>query len=365
MPGNLDLPDDDPELVRLNEGGGLKARTLQDRRRHLNNFKDFLSKETDGKSLGEMLIDEEGRTRLDFLVGKFFNTMVVVVGTGDDGEPVQRKPKLGYAQKIRGCIKISIIEEFKVDICDPLLFPEASRRWKSFTDDLAVKGLAETVHYGEVDPQTMDMIFELLSNVEKALDNRGSDDYDSFLSKIPFGHRDKLNYILQYGAMFCALLFEARRGGENMELLKKVDFAVLEDAVKKLKFVKHIASEKDKNHGEGTVSALNGCIPFINFGSFNPGRFFEKYLNALPDNSTKPGIEGGFLFMKPRGNSKKWSMHSPDSKVLFEENVKGESFLETVYFIVLSFFQWERTMSTRCLEISAAFLEDHIRLTTA
>ena len=122
-----------------------------------------------------------------------------------------------------------------------------------------------------------------------------------------------------------------------MELLKKVDFAVLEDAVKKLKFVKHIASEKDKNHGEGTVPALNGCIPFINFGSFNPGRFFEKYLNALPDNSTKPGIEGGFLFMKPRGNSKKWSMHSPDSKVLFEENVKGESFLETVYFIVLSY----------------------------
>lgn len=112
-----------------------------------------------------------------------------------------------------------------------------------------------------------------------------------------------------------------------MDKLKKVDFAVLEDAVKKLKYVKHIASEKDKNHGEGTVSALNGCIPFINFGRFNPGRFFEKYLNALPDDSTKPGIEGGFLFMKPRTNSRKWNIHSPDSKILFETNVKGELIL--------------------------------------
>jgi hypothetical protein len=113
---------------------------------------------------------------------------------------------------------------------------------------------------------------------------------------------EKLNYLFQYGAMFCALLFEVRRGGENMEKLKKEHFAVLEDAVKKLKYVKHIASEKDKNHGESALicsqlsSALNGCIPFINFGRFNPGRYFD---------STKPESEGGFLFMKPKTSSRK------------------------------------------------------------
>ena len=257
------------------------------------------------------------------MFGKFFNTMTVIAGVSEDGEPIHRKPKLGYAQKIRGCIKNSIIDEFKIDICDSINFPLSSRRWKSFTDNLAEKGLAETIHYGEVDPHTMEMIFELLANVEEALDKRGAEDYDTYLAKIPLSHREKLNLLQQYGAMFCGLLFEVRRGGENMDMLKKVHFAIKEDQVKKLRFVKHIASEKDKNHGEGTISALNGCIPFINFGRLNPGRFFEKYLDALPDESTKPGIEGGFLFMKPKINSKKFNIQmqisclKQMSKVLF------------------------------------------------
>ena len=90
-----------------------------------------------------------------------------------------------------------MIVEFKTDICDPLIFPEASRRWKSFSDDLAEKGLAETVHYGEVDPQTMDMIFELLADDEDVIDNRGSSGYDTYLFKLPLSHREKINYLLQ------------------------------------------------------------------------------------------------------------------------------------------------------------------------
>ena len=213
MPGNLELPDDDAELVRLEAGGGLKARTLQDRMRHYKNFEEYVLKETVDGTVGELLADVDGRKRLDFLVGKFFNTMTVVAGMSEDGETINRKPKLGYANKIRGCIKNSIIEEFIVDICDPINFPEASRRWKSFQEDLAEKGLAETIHYGEVDPQTMDMIFELLANVEEVLDNRGSAGYETYLAKIPFSHREKLHYLLQFGAMFCCLLFEVRRGG--------------------------------------------------------------------------------------------------------------------------------------------------------
>ena len=60
MPGNLDLPDDDPELVRLEAGGGLQARTLQDRTRHTNTFKAFVIKETDElTTVEELLADEE------------------------------------------------------------------------------------------------------------------------------------------------------------------------------------------------------------------------------------------------------------------------------------------------------------------
>ena len=48
MPRNIDLPDGDPELLRLEAGGGLKAKTLQDRIRHTNIFKEFVGKEEAG-----------------------------------------------------------------------------------------------------------------------------------------------------------------------------------------------------------------------------------------------------------------------------------------------------------------------------
>ena len=105
MPGNNDLPDDDAELLRLEAGGGLKARTLQDRLRHMTNFKEYIAKEMEGGTLEDLIQDEVGRKRLDFLVGKFFNTMTVVAGVTEEGEPVSRKPKLGYALKIHGCTR--------------------------------------------------------------------------------------------------------------------------------------------------------------------------------------------------------------------------------------------------------------------
>ena len=324
MPENIVIPDDDVELLRLDQGGGLQARTMQDRERHTNAFKAFINRETEGLTVTQLVSDEEGRKRLDFLVGKYFHTMTVVVGVDEDGEALKRKPKLSYASKIRGCIKNTLISEIKMDLTDRALFPESSRRWKSFQDDLADKGLAETVHYGEVDPITMEMIFELLADVEDVIIKRGEADFDSYLAKIPLSHRDKVNYLLQWGAVFCELLFEACRGGENMDKMKKSDFAIVEDTVKNFKFVKHIRSEKDKNHAEGTVSALNGCIPFITFGRFNPGRFFELYLNSLPEEATKEGAKGGFLFMKPKANSKKFDMHDAREKILFEANQKGK-----------------------------------------
>ena len=179
----------------------------------------------------------------------------------------------------------------------------------------------------------MEMIFELLADVEEVIMKRGQADYDTYLAKIPLTYRNKVNYLLQWGAVFCDLLFEVRRGGENMDSMKKSDFAVVEDPVKNFKFVKHIRSEKDKNHEEGTVSALNGCIPFITFGRFNPGRFFELYLNSLPDEATKEGAKGGFLFMKPKSSSKKFNIHNEKEKILFESNQKGKFIIILITFM--------------------------------
>ena len=50
MPTNKVLADDDPELLELLKGGGLKADTIKDRERFLGQFKEFVLKET-GKAL--------------------------------------------------------------------------------------------------------------------------------------------------------------------------------------------------------------------------------------------------------------------------------------------------------------------------
>ena len=120
------------------------------------------------------------------------------------------------------------------------------------------------------------------------------------------------------------VLFECRRGGENIDELKKSDFVIYEDAVKKFKYIKHMKSEKDKNHSEGTDSSVYGCIPFLNFsGRFNPGEFFKFYLQFVPDQSTKEGVQGGFLFPRPRQQSKRFDLHDPVEVNLYEAKQKG------------------------------------------
>ena len=54
---------------------------------------------------------------------------------------------------------------------------------------------------------------------------------DEAVSKGPASFHSKLHTIFKLMLM----LFEVRRGGENMGKLKKKDFAVLEDPVKNLK----------------------------------------------------------------------------------------------------------------------------------
>ena len=180
--------------------------------------------------------------------------------------------------------------------------------------ELAAQGLADTEHYGEVYPDTMEAIFTLLQNTSEALAARGTPEYDSALNKIPVEWRSKLNYIMQMGAELTVQMFGARRGGENMRDLKKKDFEMFEDRIKDFRYWKHIRSEKDKNHNLGTHAALNGCIPYTDFLQWNPGKFLERYISHLPEDGECP------FFPRPRAHSKNFNPHDPRTLVLYTEN---------------------------------------------
>ena len=72
MPTNKVLADDDPELLELLKGGGLKADTIKDRERFLGQFKEFVMKETGGVALENLVLTKEGLERLDKLFPKYF-----------------------------------------------------------------------------------------------------------------------------------------------------------------------------------------------------------------------------------------------------------------------------------------------------
>jgi hypothetical protein len=57
--------------------------------------------------------------------------------------------------------------------------------------------------------------------------------------------------------------------------------------------------------------------------SFNPGQFVAFYMSWLPDESTKEGVDGGFMFPRPRKVSSKFKIHDPQEMKLFEPNMKG------------------------------------------
>ena len=324
MPTNKAMADDDPELLEMLKGGGLKAATLKDRERSLAQFKEFVVKETGGVALEELVATKEGLGRLDVLFPKYFLTMEVTVT--ENGQVVKRRPKLGYAKKVRSGLKCQIEEVFKIDIFDVKMFPNHKKQWLSFVHKLATEGLGETEHFEEVDPVTMEAIMELVNNVYEALESRGTPDYLSKLEKVPLALQSKMHWVLQRGAHFIHNLFEVRRGGENSRDLRKSHFKIITDPVKNFKYIKHTKSEKDKNHRTGTQSSLHGCIPFLDFPKMNPGKIFAFYLSSLPGEPTLAKLKddgaGAYLYPRPKWGGK-FDIHSPKTKILYNANMPG------------------------------------------
>ena len=232
-------------------------------------------------------------------------------------------------------IKNFIIKEHSIDIFNPEKFPRAEADWKRYVKKLAQEGKSITEHKEEVPPDTMNKIYQLLSDTMNALKHRSSSDYEAkYLSKIPAELHNKLHQIMLYGGAVVLVFYEVRRGKEGLEDLKLVDFKAVEEKTFEFRFVKKFRSEADKNHGsKGTNVACSGVIPFLDIllddgvTIFNPGEFFVFYMSLVPSEASMEGKEGVFLFLRPRKISKTCNIHNPNV-VMYEANMKGEEKIE-------------------------------------
>ena len=124
MPSNREMTAEEED--KFEEGGGLKKRTKDDRMRDCGAFYTYFeSKVDDGVNMKDCLQDEDGREKFSKIFSNYFWSMTVESGD---------RPKKNYASKLKTAIKMQMIDDFKVDITDQNLFPNFSRRWKSFVD---------------------------------------------------------------------------------------------------------------------------------------------------------------------------------------------------------------------------------------
>ena len=339
MPTNVVITE--AEREELEAGGGLKPDTAKDRARAYKQFVSYVEAESD-KKVDELIASDDGVTELGKLFSTYFFTLRVPGKKADDE---LLWPKKGYAEKIKSHLKLSMIEHHKLDLTDPVRFPDFSQKFNAFLAKLVTVGRSETDHHSEVDPVTMESIYKLLFHVKNALQARGTPEEEEKLALVPVKLHLKLHRVVQWGAVFVLMLFEARRGGEGMAFLKKEDFEIYDDPIKKFKSIKHVKSELDKNHALGTSSSLYGRIPFIDFtNNFNPGEYFSFYLSLLPS------VPGGFLFPTSRQPSGKFDLMDPDQR-MFEINQKGKPFY-IFFFFLNDCFQSGRIRSTRCYRLS-------------
>ena len=215
MPTNVELSPEEEE--QFEKGGGLKKRTLEDRAREVGAFYSYFDGKADGEKIEDLIKNEDGREEFSKIFSSYFRSMKVESG---------QRPKKNYASILKTSIKMQMIEDYKVDITDEKLFPQFTKRWKSFLDKLAEEGRADTTHKEEIPEK----IYELLWNVKEALENRGAEDYEAkYLSKIPATHHDQLNKVLQWGAALVLVFYEVWHGKENLDQLKASSMKVMED----------------------------------------------------------------------------------------------------------------------------------------
>ena len=241
---------------------------------------------------------------------------------GKDGSEIV--PKRQTAEAVRSRLKQEILNQYKVDIFDTIMFPEAEKKWKAFVTTIVAAGRNKTQHHEEVHPETMMKVYVLLGKVVAVFKARGTPDYQKLLSTIPANLQGKLHVVLQWGAIFVLVMFEVRRGVENLEHLEATDFIEFQDQLWDFQYIKKVVPETEKNNPMGSNTRCHGVIPdLLVANGFNPFELFQLYKSLLPDepNSKTKKV---YLFPKPRNASKKFDPHAPEAR-LFECQQKGEN----------------------------------------
>ena len=126
----------------------------------------------------------------------------------------------------------------KVDVTDPCLFPGAKKNWKAFVAELVDKKRATTKHHEEVDPKTLLKIYQLVMAAKDVIECRGSSDYEEKLKKIPAQYHNRVHYVVQWGAELILMMYEVRRGVENLDSLEATDFQVFDDDIYNFQYIR-------------------------------------------------------------------------------------------------------------------------------
>jgi hypothetical protein len=99
MPMHRELTEE--ELNMLEKGGGVKEETKKERERLLDGLEIFIQ-EKEKQTIEDLLLSEDGRAKFSSLWSLFFWSLDV------NTEREVKKPKAGYAKKIKSALKCII-----------------------------------------------------------------------------------------------------------------------------------------------------------------------------------------------------------------------------------------------------------------
>ena len=99
MPSHRELTDEEVKL--LEKGGGVNEETAKERERLLEGLESFIL-EKEKKTIEDLLLSEEGRAKFSSSWSLFFWSLDVKT------EREVKKPKSGYARKIKSALKCII-----------------------------------------------------------------------------------------------------------------------------------------------------------------------------------------------------------------------------------------------------------------
>lgn len=292
----------------LQSNGGLSEKTVRKRKKTVNYFYHYLYANDISEQLDTLM---KTPSNLEPILIGFFESMRV----GNTNE----LPSRNYIESIKSHLKnhILIQTEGTVNIGSFCQFPALGRFFKGLAKDLKKKGKGDTKHHEAIDNASLTKIFTLFQNVMEALKLIGTRSYEDRIGDlIPSSYKDNYyHYLLQSGAQLILTLLQARRGREGLAEIKKDSLELVSSST--VSYYKKVKREATKNHQfEPENLEKEGVILFTELEcGFNPGAYTKTYLDSL--NPSNP-----YLFQRPCQPAKSFSIHNPQTTVLFEPNAK-------------------------------------------